>query len=206
MICLPLLMLINKLNDNFILILELLMINLQKILTDNKPVYEYRIKFATEPSTEDLSKITQRLTDRYDAFEIGAVKKTIFMDKPLDFYDMDCGEIWMFDFKCNRGVQTNVLTYEIGNLLSMSEALIRVRSKDSPTQIEMSIGEDDIDFDTVEVIGVDVGAAVDSTGIAGQERADQAVKDSLKASEEVRVAHKKDKYTHYMSAAFGNKE
>ncbi|WPK19511.1 hypothetical protein [Salmonella phage SD-1_S14] len=109
----------------------------------------------TELSLQLLSKVTQRLMDRYDAFEIGALKKTIFMEKPLDFYELDCGEIWMFDFKCHRGVQSNVLMYEIGNLLSMTEALIRVRSKDEPRQIEMTDLEDDIDFDDVDepVIG-----------------------------------------------------
>ncbi|MED6699513.1 hypothetical protein VWH97_07235 [Escherichia coli O157] len=173
---------------------------LQQILTENKPVYEYRVKFAFEPSTEQLSKVTQRLVDRYDAFEVGALKKTIFMEKPLDFYELDCGEIWMFDFKCNRGVQSNVLMYEIGNLLSVTEALIRVRSKDEPRQIEMSISEDDVDFDEIRVIGKDFGDAVDSTGISGQERADKAVED---AKEEIK---RDNKYSQYMSAGFGKKE
>ncbi|MFD0851312.1 hypothetical protein ACFQ07_03735, partial [Actinomadura adrarensis] len=74
---------------------------LQQILTDKKPVFEYRVKFAVEPTNEQLSKVSQRLMDRYDAFDIGALKKTIFMEKPLDFYELDCGEIWMFDFKCH---------------------------------------------------------------------------------------------------------
>lgn len=174
---------------------------LQQIMTDNKPVYEYRVKFACEPSNEELSKVTQRLIDRYDAFEIGAMKKSIFMEKPLDFYDLDCGEIWMFDFKCNRGVQTNVLMYEIGNLLKMTEALIRVRSKDEPRQIEMTPGEDDIDFDEYEpVLGQDYGKPEDSTDIAGQTRADVVAKD---ASEEKKSTNK---YSQYMSAGFGKKE
>lgn len=173
---------------------------LQQILTDNKPVYEYRVKFAFEPSTEQLSKVTQRLVDRYDAFEVGALKKTIFMEKPLDFYELDCGEIWMFDFKCNRGVQSNVLMYEIGNLLSVTEALIRVRSKDEPRQIEMTISEDDVDFDEIRVIGKDFGDAVDSKDLSGQERADKAVEDAM---EEIK---RDNKYSQYMSAGFGKKE
>lgn len=173
---------------------------LQQILTDNKPVFEYRVKFACEPTNEDLSKVTQRLVDRYDAIDIGALKKTIFMEKPLDFYELDCGEIWMFDFKCNRGVQTNVLMYEIGNMLKMSEALIRVRNKDEPRQVEMSVSEDDIDFDDVHVLGTDFGAPEDSTGIAGQERAEDAVKTAKDAKN---TPHK---YSEYMSAGFGKKE
>ncbi|MED6826748.1 hypothetical protein VWJ57_04605 [Escherichia coli O157] len=175
---------------------------LQQILTEKKPVYEYRVKFAVEPTPEQLSKVTQRLMDRYDAFEIGALKKTIFMEKPLDFYELDCGEIWMFDFKCHRGVQSNVLMYEIGNLLSMTEALIRVRSKDEPRQIEMTDLEDDIDFDDVDepVIGVDFGKPEDSYDVAGQQRADTAVDDAIEASK------KDNKYSQYMSAGFGKKD
>lgn len=174
---------------------------LQQILTDNKPVYEYRVKFAFEPNNEQLSRVSQRLMDRYDAFEVGAPKKTIFMERPLDFYELDCGEIWMFDFKCHRGVQTNVLMYEIGNLLSMSEALIRVRSKDEPRQLEMSDLEDDIDFDDYEpVLGVDFGAPEDSHDLAGQERALTAVKDAIDA------VKSDNKYSHYMSAGFSKKD
>lgn len=174
---------------------------LQQILTEKKPVYEYRVKFACEPTPEQLSKVTQRLLDRYDAFEVGALKKTIFMERPLDFYELECGEIWMFDFKCHRGVQSNVLMYEIGNLLSMSEALIRVRGKDEPRQIEMTDLEDDIDFDDYEpVVGVDFGKAEDSHDIAGQARADAAVKsakDELKSN---------NKYSQYMSAGFSKRD
>ncbi|EHU8780825.1 hypothetical protein KZR87_001336 [Escherichia coli] len=175
---------------------------LQQILTQNKPVYEYRVKFAFEPSAEQLSKVTQRLVDRYDAFEVGALKKTIFMEKPLDFYELDCGEIWMFDFKCNRGVQSNVLMYEIGNLLSVTEALIRVRNKDEPRQIEMTDLEDDIDFDDIDepIIGVDFGKPEDSYDLAGQERADTAVSDAIDAFT------KDNKYSQYMSAGFGKKD
>ncbi|AXC38715.1 UNVERIFIED_ORG: hypothetical protein [Escherichia phage CMSTMSU] len=57
---------------------------LQQILTD-KTSFEYRVKFAVEPTNEQLSKVSQRLMDRYDAFDIGALKKTIFMERPLDF-------------------------------------------------------------------------------------------------------------------------
>lgn len=174
---------------------------LQQILTDKKPVFEYRVKFAVEPTNEQLSKVSQRLMDRYDAFDIGALKKTIFMEKPLDFYELDCGEIWMFDFKCHRGVQSNVLMYEIGNLLSITEALIRVRSKDEPRQQEMTELEDDIDFDDYEpVIGVDFGKPEDSHDLAGEERAVTAVKDAIEA------VKSDNKYSQYMSAGFGKKD
>ncbi|AXC38714.1 UNVERIFIED_ORG: hypothetical protein [Escherichia phage CMSTMSU] len=106
----------------------------------------------------------------------------------------------MFDFKCHRGVQSNVLMYEIGNLLSMTEALIRVRSKDEPRQQEMTELEDDIDFDDYEpVIGVDFGKPEDSHDLAGEERAVTTVKDAIEA------VKSDNKYSQYMSAGFGKR-
>lgn len=174
---------------------------LRKIIDEITPEFEYRVKFAKEPSKEELSKVNARLLDRYDATEIGAVQRLMFSERPLDFYELDCGEIWMFDFKCTRGVAANVLMYEIGNLLKWSEALIRVRSTNEPREIEIEQAED-IDFDEYEtVIGQEVGEAIpDSAELVGQERADKAVKDGLES------LNKESKYSEYMSAAFGKEK
>lgn len=179
---------------------------LQDMLTSLNPVFSYRIKFACEPSTEELHKITSRLTDRYDAFDIGAVKKTIFQTNPIDFYNLDCGEIWMFDFKCHRGVQPQMLVFEIGNILKWPESLIHVRSNDEPYQIEIAGTEDDIDFDEEyepRLLDPEYKEVpeVDAEEIAGQGRADAAVKDAIDA-------YNKDKkpYFDFLSAGFGKKE
>lgn len=173
---------------------------LQDIITSMTPVYEYRVKFAKEPTSEELGKVTARLLDRYDATEIGPLKRQMFTVRPLDFYELDCGEIWSFDFKCTRGVATNVLLYEIGNLLKWTEALIRVRSKDEPREEEIESTED-LEFDDYEpVVGQDFGPALDADDLAGQERAETAVKDALEA------ARKESKYSEYMSAGFGKEK
>lgn len=174
---------------------------LQKILTDITPTYEFRIKFASEPTKEDISKITARLIDRYDAFEVGPLVKTIFQDRPLDFYNLDCGEIWMFDFKCNRGIQPDILLYEIGNILKWSESLLRVRNMADPLEEEYE-EENDIDFDEYDtVLGQDFGEGdKDSSDIAGQERSDAAVKDALNSMVT------KNLYAEYMSAGYKAKE
>ncbi len=173
---------------------------LQKFLTELTPEYSYRIKFACEPSTEELHKVVTRLTDRYDAFEVGALKKTIFQDRPVDFHNLDCGEIWMFDFKCHRGVQPQVLLFEIGSLLKWSEALIHVRNNLEPYQEEIADSEDDIEFDEYEPRILDPeykeAEAVDAEELGGQGRADKAVEDAKK---------KGKSYAEYMSAGFGKK-
>lgn len=177
---------------------------LQQILIDNTPEYEYRIKFACEPTKEDLSKIHARLRDRYDATEIGPLLKSIFQDRPLDFYNLDCGEIWWMDFKCTRGLQPEVLLYEIGNMLKWSEALLRVRGKNEPVEIEQdSCDDSDLELDEYDpVLGVPFGEEEpDGQELAGQERAEDAVQDAL-----VKLGAKKANYAEFMSAGFGKKE
>lgn len=171
------------------------------------PEYSYRVKFACEPSKAEMSRILARLTSRYDAFDFGLLKKTIFQDKPQDFYNLDCGEIWMFDFKSRRGVQTDVLTYELGALLQWTEAFIHVRDLLSPYQEEMTAAEDgELDFDEiVEPLLLDPDykecPPIDAEEYAGQGRADKAVKDAVDE-------YKKDRtpYAEYMQAGYSSKK
>lgn len=176
---------------------------LQKILTSLTPEFEYRVKFAMEPTTEDMAKITARLTDRYDSVDIGPLTKLIFQDKPLDFYELDCGEIWMFDFTCNRGVQTEVLRYEIGNLLKWTEAYIKVRNKDEPLELEYDQEEKDIEFDEYDpVLGEPFGEPeADAQELAGQSRAEVAVKDALDNLEK-----KSYNFAKYLAAGYEGKK
>lgn len=176
---------------------------LQKILTSLTPEYEYRVKFAMEPTKDDLAKITARLMDRYDAVDVGPLTKLMFQERPLDFYELDCGEIWMFDFTCNRGVQTEVLRYEIGNLLKWTEAYIKIRGKGEPIEMEYEQELEDIDFDEYETtLGQPFGEPEpDSAELAGQERADTAVKDALE-----NLAKKSDNFAKYFAAGFNGKK
>lgn len=181
---------------------------LQELLISLAPEFSYRVKFACEPSKEDLSRLHARLNGRYDAFEIGPLKKTIFQDKPQDFYNLDCGEVWMFDFKSRRGVQADVLVHEIGALLQWTEAFIHVRDLLSPLQDEMTPAEDgevELDFDeVVEPLLLDPEYSecppIDAEEYAGQGRADKAVEDAI-------ASYKKDRtpYAEYMQAGYTKK-
>lgn len=175
---------------------------LQQILIDSTPEYEYRIKFASEPSKEDLSKIHARLRDRYDATEIGPLLKSIFQDRPLEFYNLDCGEIWWMDFTCTRGLQPEVLLYEIGSMLKWSEALLRVRGKNEPVEIEQEMGDEELELDEyIPVLSEPFGKAEpEGQELAGQERAEDAVQDALN-----KLGAKKANYAEFMSAGYGKK-
>lgn len=179
--------------------------NLHKILTSLDPELSYRIKFACEPSSKDLSKITARLNDRYDAFEIGPLEKTIFQVNPLDFPNLDCGEIWMIDFKCKRPVAPDVLLYEIGSMIQWSESLLHVRSLLDPYEIEMSTTEDDLELDEylpkITDSSFSDAPEIDPEEYAGQGRADTAVADALSE-----LNKKRSPYAAFLAAGFGKKD
>lgn len=179
---------------------------LQKILTEMKPVHSYRVKFAFEPTKEELHKVVTRLTDRYDAFEIGALLKTIFQVNPPDFPNLDCGEIWIFDFKCYRGIQPDMLQFEIGSMLKVSEALIHVRNKNEPYQEEISTLEDetDLDFDEYEPRLLDPEhnevPEINQGDYVGQDRINTVL------DLESKKQQKEPVYFKYMAAGFQAKE
>lgn len=169
---------------------------LQQMLTELKPTHSYRIKFAFEPSKEELSRITTRLNDKYDATHIGALVKTIFHVNPIDFPNMDCGEIWYFDFECTRGIQSDVLLYEIGSMLKVSEAFIKVRNNNDPYQEQIADTEDDdLVLDDYEPLLLDPDMTevpdYDASEVVGQGRIDAIMK------------QKRSDISELMSASFG---
>lgn len=173
---------------------------LHNILTSLTPEREYRVKFAFEPTAQNLSIITSRLNDRYDATKIGPVVKTIFQANPIDFPDLDCGETWYFDFTCSRPVSPHVLRYEISSMLQVIEQYVVVRSLMEPFEQELE-AEDDIDFDEYLPKLLDSEYTderkIDINEYSGQERADKAVEDAIKE-------YKKEPsvYSKYMAAGF----
>lgn len=180
---------------------------LQKILTELKPEHSYRIKFAFEPSKEQLHKVVTRLTGRYDAFDVGAVLKTIFQVNPPDFPNLDCGEIWIMDFKCHRGIQPEMFQFELGALLKVSEALIHVRNKNEPYQEEIGDLEDDTDIDFDEeyqprLLDPEHNEVpdYDSASDVGQKRIDTVL------ANEKEKQQKEPVYLKYMAAGFSTKE
>ena len=170
-----------------------------------KDTFNYRIKFAFEPSPEQLGCIIDMLTVKYQAFDILPVVKTMFQVRPLDFSNLDAGEIWMFDFTTHRGIQDAILLTEIGKLLKCSTALIRVRNKDDMYQSALA-DENALELDLDEYVTKVTDPHCNSdmievdTAIAGQERAEQAVTDAINKHRESYGYHK------YMEAAFGSEE
>lgn len=122
--------------------------NLMDIILNSEQVHEFRIKFAFQPSDQNIERIKQIL-GKYDLVDCSPLTRTIFQVKPMDFYNLDAGEIWMFDVTLAQPVIPEILQAEVSGIVGCAQDLVHVRDKASPYQQQMAAQEDDIEFDEV---------------------------------------------------------
>ena len=174
--------------------------DLKDIILNGEQVYEYRLKFAFEPEGKNVERIKQIL-EKYDAIDVSPVKRTIFQSRPLDFYNLDCGEIYIIDASTKRPIQDQVLLSEICAAMCCSEALVRVRNKHSVYQEEMDKQEDDLALDEyiVKMTDADYTDAqeINVDDFMGDKLADKAV-DAAKAE----YSKERTPYADYMIAGY----
>ena len=118
--------------------------DLMGVLLSNQVATEYRVKFAFEPSKKQLQEL-QYIFDKYDCQGMSKLDRTIFQSKPVDFYSLDCGEIWMVDVDLLKGIQPDIVKAEISKALKVPDTFIVVGLKDIPhSTYEL---DNEIDFD-----------------------------------------------------------
>jgi len=100
-----------------------------------KEKHEVRVKFACEVTDEMMDKIERHL-QKYDAEKISSPSKTILQARPLDFPNLDMGEIYIIDFTACLPVSNEMLKQELARLLSVSEGLVVVRGANEDREIE----------------------------------------------------------------------
>lgn len=165
------------------------------------PVTEFRVKFACEPKKRELDNIIRHLKLKYDAYDVTPLHKTMFHAFPLDFANLDAGEIWMFDFSTKRHISPEQLLYDVCALISWSESLVRVRNKSTPYQEERDGLEDDLELDeyTPRLSDPNYSEHDDSKNqsFAGQERVDTVLSEL--------ETERKSRYTEFFAAGYNSK-
>lgn len=176
--------------------------DLSNIILNDKKVHEYRIKFAYEPSSDDIEKIKQVL-EKYDLIKTHELKRTIFQSKPLDFYNLDCGEIWMVDIELNRGLQDDIVISEIANRLKVPKSVLLITNKNFPSPM-YAADIDDVVFDneydekyTTKLTDKDYSDYLNKPDVYGDDFVDAVVDKAVQS-------YKKDRtpYSNYMIAGF----
>lgn len=167
------------------------------IIMNNKKIHDYRLKFAFEPDEKELKKINDVLA-KYDVVSTEALKRTIFQSKPVDFYNLDCGEIWIMDVGLAQGIQHDIVHGELSSALGKSKALIIVSNKNVPTS---TYDTDDLDFDKVyepKLLDPNYSDAHETPkDIAGEALKDKVIKACVDDYNKDRTP-----YSEYMAAGF----
>ena len=92
--------------------------SLKQYIAESAKEYEFRFKTIVELSEEQLDKFETHLR-KYDAFDVGAPKRTILQTAPLDFYNTGATEVYMIDFKTRIPTSAAVLGNELGQCLQL---------------------------------------------------------------------------------------
>lgn len=116
-------------------------------LLENETIHEFRVKFAVEPTDEQLDAMETHL-QKYEAFDIGTPKKTIMQQNPRDFRSIKAAEIFMIDFKTKQPAAPLQLLAELSQKTGIHERLIVLRNKAEPLHIEDDQDEDDEEYTT----------------------------------------------------------
>jgi hypothetical protein len=99
------------------------------LLTEKE--YNYRLKFAVELQEEQLNKL-ERFLQKYDLLDVASVHKSMIQKNPMDFPNLDIGEVYIIDIVTRLPISTETLVQEMSKVMKIHVDLIRVRDEHSP--------------------------------------------------------------------------
>ena len=105
--------------------------SLKQYIAESAKEYEFRFKTIVELSEEQLDKFETHLR-KYDAFDVGAPKRTILQSAPVDFPNSAAGEVFIIDFKTRITTTPSVLISELQKALNIAEGDFVLRSSSDP--------------------------------------------------------------------------
>lgn len=170
---------------------------LTEYIAERKTEYPIRVKFLNpnpfRPKEEEaswISLITDRLEaylEKYNLLEISPPTKTSFQSKPLDFPQIDHGEVFVIDAILGYPVGTSLIHDEIQRHLKLKAAEVVVKTPTDPSEIEeeryhemLELHDADQDGEVDQVVLLDTPDyaehEVDSAGCAGEPMLDEFYK------------------------------
>lgn len=110
-------------------------------IEQNQKDIEVRIKFAFEPTKEQLDKLDRHLK-KYDAQSVSSPDRIMLQTAPPDFPEFTGYEIYVIDAKVALPVSSFILQTEICKILPAQESLVRVRVAGEPSEVEQEANEE----------------------------------------------------------------
>lgn len=159
-----------------------------------KEKHEVRVKFACEVTDEMMDKIERHL-QKYDVEKVSSPSKTILQARPLDFPNLDMGEIYIIDFTSNLPVSNEMLHQELARILNVSEGLIVVRGANEAREQEQEEKAKDKKEEYKAKIGTDYDKTEDSEQKASDLFGDKFNNSLLKELKKISDSKKKEAKT-----------
>lgn len=104
---------------------------LQDYIMLNRKLYKFVVKVAHEVTDDDMNKL-EKMFKKYGLTDITKPEKTIFHTKPIDFPNLECAEIWMFDVTFEYPVTPQFLLEDVKSCLKLPESYIVILNSNSP--------------------------------------------------------------------------
>lgn len=159
--------------------------------------HEYRIKMAFEPSDDQVDALETHMK-KYDVQKAGKVERLMLQSAPTDFADRKGYEIYIIEVTTKLPASLQQLTAELAEVLKVSEADIRVRSKTDVEEEEAEWQEEREDEEYKVLTGSDYSKDElchdPKQKLFGDDYNSQFIKELLKLAKErkVKMAGKAD--------------
>lgn len=105
----------------------------KEYITDQEREYNVRVKTIVPIGDEELGLIEQ-VMQKYVIADITTPRKTILQKNPLDFYDINNAEVYIFDITTKLPMSSYVVLQELKLALNIPEKYIVVRSENDPIE------------------------------------------------------------------------
>jgi len=109
--------------------------SLKQYIAETERTYTYRLKTIVPLDDYAMDRI-ERICMKYQPLDISRPRKTLLQKNPLDFTNIDAGEVWIVDLEFGLPASGYVLGQEVRHALGVPENHVIVRGSNDPTEVE----------------------------------------------------------------------
>jgi hypothetical protein len=107
----------------------------KKYIAETERSYNYRLRTICLLDDNAMDKI-ERIAMKYQPLDISRPRKTMMQKNPLDFQNVEHGEVWIVDFEFGLPASGYMFGEEIRHALACPENHVIVRGSNDPTEVE----------------------------------------------------------------------
>lgn len=112
--------------------------NIKSYINESEKQYRLRLKTLATLDDEAMTKI-ENTVSKYQPISMTRPKKTIMQSNPLDFPDVESGEVWILDMIFGLPAAPHILRADIRKSLNAPESHVFVRNINEPGELQSEI-------------------------------------------------------------------